>query len=104
MQEEAERFDSMVSMGEGVPKAVGEGCGGWRQGTAGDGSRDHVPLPDQSGARGKGTPIEMITKGVTTMRQNEASKPHCYISTCRIGSRTENKLTTNMSSFLDIFK
>ena len=34
LQEDAERFDSMVSMGEGVPKAVGEGCGGWRQGTA----------------------------------------------------------------------
>ena len=38
---------------------------------AGDGSRDRVPLPDQSRARGKGTSIEMITTGKETMRQNE---------------------------------
>ena len=59
----------MVATGEGAPKAVGGGCrdGWWRRGitwvATWDGSRDRVPFPDQSRARGKGTLIEMITTG-----------------------------------------
>ena len=87
LQEEAERFGSKAGVGGdggdgrgGAEGGWGGGCrDGWRRGgitgvAAGDGSRDRVPFPDQSRARGKGTSIEIITAGMTTMRKNDTSK------------------------------
>ena len=102
MQEEAERFGSKGGVGGdggdgrgGAEGGRGGCCDGWRRRgmrgvAAGDGSRDRVPLPDQSQAQGKGTLIEVITTGATTMRQNEANTPHCYLGTSRMEARTKN--------------
>ena len=49
-----------------------------------------LPLIDQSQAQGKGTSIEMITTGMTMMRQNDASAPHCHLGTYRMGPPTKN--------------